>query len=347
MASHTMTAAVLRQIPDDRLHIEAVPTPQVSQPDDLIVRIGACGICGTDLHIMEGESYLPELPFVLGHEPAGTVVAAGADAQQWLGKRVVITLFTGCGHCPQCRLGDERLCPDVVSDTGVFGAWGGYAEYLRIHAAQAVAVPDCLSDIQAASLVDAGATAANSVRVAMTGHPKRVLVLGAGPIGLLSAEMLRSEGVAVQLTQRSPRRRAAAAALGYDVVGSIAETDGAFSAVIDATGSPDVFNDGVRALGPRGKYILAGYAVVPNADFAEVSHKEAEIVGIRSGSRKDLTNIIELAAQGRVRLPQIVTWRLAEINEAMDAIRGRKVDGKVVIVPSQGQSSRAPRGEKQ
>jgi 2-desacetyl-2-hydroxyethyl bacteriochlorophyllide A dehydrogenase len=325
---------MLRRIPTDQLSIEEAPRPRLERPDDVIIKVEACGICGTDLHIMEGHSYRPDLPFVLGHEPAGTVVEAGRAASEWLGKRVVITLFTGCGHCQECLAGNERLCANVVSDTGVFGVWGGYADCLLVHAAQLLEVPARLTGPQAASLVDAGATAANSVRVAMTREPASVLILGAGPIGLLSAEMLRANGVDVQMTQRSPRRRAAAQRWGYEVFGAIGETRGGFDAVIDATGSPAVFNDGVKALGPRGKYILAGYAIVPNADFAEVSHKEAVIHGIRSGSRHDLATIVGMAAAGTVRLPEIMTWPLAGINDAITALKDRRVEGKAVIIPA-------------
>ncbi|MDR2373708.1 MAG: alcohol dehydrogenase catalytic domain-containing protein [Bifidobacteriaceae bacterium] len=324
---------MLRQIPTASLALAEVPRPAAPSPDDVVIRVEACGICGTDLHIMQGLSYRPELPFVLGHEPVGTVVEAGSRASEWLGKRVTITLFTGDGTCPECLAGNERLCPNVVSDTGVFNAWGGYADYLAVHAAQLLEVPDSLTSPQAASLVDAGATAANSVRVAMEREPRRVLILGAGPIGLMSAELLTAHGVEAQLTQRSARRRATAQRWGYQVFEQIAQAPGPFDAVIDATGSPAVFNDGVKALGPRGRYILAGYAQVPNADFAEVSHKEVSIWGIRSGSRDDLRGIVDLAASGQIRLPEIDTWPLEQINDAIEALRSRRVDGKAVIVP--------------
>jgi 2-desacetyl-2-hydroxyethyl bacteriochlorophyllide A dehydrogenase len=324
---------MLEQIPTGSLALQRAPRPELTRDDDVILRVDACGICGTDLHIMEGISYRPQLPFVLGHEPAGTVVEAGRNATNWLGRRVIITLFTGCGHCSECLYGNERLCANVVSDTGVFGAWGGYAEYLLVHAAQLLEIPDRLTSLQAASLVDAGATAANSVRVAMTRDPQNVLILGAGPIGLLSAEMLTTYGVNVQMTQRSALRRAAAEQWGYEAFGSIAQTRGGFDAVIDATGSAAVFADGIAALGPRGKYILAGYAVVPNADFGEVSHKEAVIHGIRSGSRADLATITAMAASGKIRLPEITSWELAEINQAIEALKSKQVNGKAVIVP--------------
>jgi NAD+-dependent secondary alcohol dehydrogenase Adh1 len=334
MPAQDMTAAMLKTLPAADLFVEQVPRPTLQRPDDVILAVGACGICGTDIHIMSGNSYKPDLPFVLGHEPVGTVVEAGAAARSWLGKRAVITLFTGCGHCRACAQGDERLCLNVVSDTGVFGVWGGYADYLLVHAAQLVEVPDSLTAPEAASLVDAGATAANAVRVALNRDPQRALIIGAGPIGLIAAELLRDAGVELQIVQRSEPRRDTAAAMGHDAVGTIAETVGHFEVAIDCTGFPDSFNAAIEKLGPRGELIQAGYAIVPEADFAELSHKEGVIRGIRSGSRKDLEHIIALTAAGRVRLPEIATWPLESINDALAALRAKTVAGKAVVVPS-------------
>src|SRR5437879_709779 len=117
----------------------------LSAPDELLLRVDACGICGTDLHILSGDSYRPALPFVLGHEPVGTVIAAGeAGGDRWLGRRVILTLFTGCGQCRECRRGQERICARLRSISGVLGVWGGYAESMVIRAAQAVEVPTAL-----------------------------------------------------------------------------------------------------------------------------------------------------------------------------------------------------------
>jgi len=327
-----MTAAVLRTLPADHLEISTVLAPTVHRDDDVVLHVEACGICGTDIHIMSGQSYMPDLPFVLGHEPVGTVVDAGAAARHWLGKRVTITLFTGCGVCPRCLAGDERLCPNVVSDTGVFNAWGAYATYVLVNAAQLVPVPDELTSPEAASLVDAGATAVNSARVALATAPTNVLILGAGPIGHLCAEMLAARGVPVHVVQRSAARRAAIAALGHATSASVEEAPGPFDVVIDCTGVAAVFAGGVAALGPQGTYVLAGYARVPEVDFGEVSHKEVVIRGIRSGRREDLVTAMDLAASRRIRLPELTCWPLPEINDALAVVRSRTV-AKAIIVP--------------
>lgn len=329
----TMQAAVARDIPTERLEIATVVAPSPEADDDVVIRVEACGICGTDLHILAGESYRPETPFVLGHEPVGIAVEAGAGARDWVGRRVTMTLFTGEGSCRMCTSGDERLCPDLVSITGVLGAWGGYAEYVRVHARQLVEVPPTLSPAEAACLVDCGATAANGVRVALTRDPRRVLVLGAGPIGYLCAELLRVEGVACQVVQPSPLRRDALQRIGHEVVESIHDAALPVDVVIDCAGTAAAVAPGVQALGPRGMYLLAGYARVPEMDFAVVARKEVEIRGIRSGRREDLESIIGRAALRQIRLPEIAEWRLSEVNAALTALRSRQVPGKAVIVP--------------
>lgn len=332
-ATATMSAAIISEIPAVELESGRVPVPTVEADDDLILRVEACGICGTDLHILAGESYRPATPFVLGHEPVGTVVAAGADAQEWLGRRILITLFTGCGSCAQCLNGDERLCRALVSITGVLAAWGGYAEYVRVHARQALEVPDELDDLAAASLVDCGATAANSVRVALDRSPRQVLVLGAGPIGFMCAELLRVSGVPVQVVQPSALRREALAGIGHDVVATIDDAVLPADVVIDCAGVPSVVGPGVQALTPRGMYLLAGYSRVPEMDLGAVARKEATLRGIRSGHREDLAWIVSLAAAGTIRLPEITAWPLSEANAALGALRERRVPGKAVIVP--------------
>ena len=328
-----MPAALVRHLPTRHMELEAAPTPRIEARDHLLLRMEACGICGTDLHILAGTSYRPSLPFVLGHEAVGTVVDAGSDAASWVGRRVTMTNFTGCGRCAMCRAGDERLCPDLVSITGVLGAWGGFAGYVRIHAAQAVDVPSPLDAIAAASLVDAGATAANSVRVALGRSPGPVLLIGAGPIGFLCAELLRTAGVPLDVVHPSPLRREALAAIGHNVVATFEEVEPAYDVVIDCAGVPDVVEPGVSRLGPRGEYLLAGYARTPDLDLAIVARREGVVRGIRSGRRADLETVLAAAADGSIRIPGITTWPLAAINDALDALRSKAVPGKAVIVP--------------
>ena len=180
-----MIAAVLNELPATTLELTDLATPGPS-PGGVLVAVSACGVCGTDLHVMAGESYRPTLPFVLGHEFAGTVTAvAGPGESDLLGRRVVPTLFVGCGACPPCHAGDERLCEAGAQIVGVLGYYGGFAGYVALGADQLVELPATVPDEVGASLVDSGATAHNAVRSALAASPygqARHLVLGGGPL---------------------------------------------------------------------------------------------------------------------------------------------------------------------
>jgi D-arabinose 1-dehydrogenase-like Zn-dependent alcohol dehydrogenase len=149
----------------------------------------------------------------------------------------------------------------------------------------------------------------------------------------MCAELLRVEGVPVQVVQPSRLRREALARIGHDVVESIEVAARPIDVVIDCTGHAGVMAPGIRALGPRGMYLLAGYALVPEMDFAAVARKEATIRGIRSGRRQDLESIIALVAARRIQLPEIAEWRLSLADDALAALREKRVPGKAIIVP--------------
>ena len=325
-----MRAATIASLPATTFALVDLPEPAPAE-DELVLAVEACGICGTDLHILEGRSYAPELPFVLGHEPVGRVIGTGASATGWLGIRVAITLFTGCGTCSWCVAGDERLCADLVSITGVLARPGGFAERLVVAAAQAVAVPAGLDSAAAAALVDAGATAANAVRRTPLDTEARV-VLGGGPVGFLVAELLGASGRAPIVVEPNDRRRAALAALGHDVSATTADLKRP-DVVVDCAGDPAATAWALDALEPRGTLVVVGYGRVPEFDSAPIARKELAVVGVRSGSRVDLERALALAAEGAIAVPEISRFGLAEIYAAFAALRAGAIAGKAVIVP--------------
>jgi 2-desacetyl-2-hydroxyethyl bacteriochlorophyllide A dehydrogenase len=337
-------AAVLKELPATALELTELPEPEPG-PREVVVRVGACGICGTDLHLMAGESYRPSLPFVLGHEFAGTVTAAGGPAwADQLGRRVVPTLFIGCGSCPPCRAGDERLCEAGAQVVGVLGPFGGFARYVSIRGDQLVELPATISDDVAASLVDSGATAHNAVRSALAASPygdARHLVLGGGPVGLLAAELLGLAGEAVVIVEVDPARSSVLAQRGLVAAGSLSELDGSFTTVLDCAASPDLVIPSLELLRPHGLYLAVGYSKVHEVDFAIVARRELEIRGARSGRRADLESVIALVASGKLAPPPIITWPLADINEAFSALRSGAVAGKAVILAGPGQTGLA------
>lgn len=330
-----MRAALLTGLPTAELQVADVAEPLLG-PGEVMVSVVACGICGTDLHIMGGDSYRPELPFVLGHEPVGTVVsvAPGVD-ESWVGRRVVPTLFLGCGRCRACRVGEERLCEEGALVTGVIGRWGGFAERMALHVAQLVPVPESVPSVTAADLVDAGVTAANAVRTATEGaryDDQRHLVVGAGPVGLFVAELLEAARHDFVVVESNPLRRAVAAERGHRAVSSISDLDGTFSTAIDCAGSAEIVPRLLRLLRPHGVYVSVGYTTLRELDLSVVARRELDIRGVRSGTRADLEHVLDLVAAGKISPPPSEIWKLDEINEALASLREGAVRGKAVIV---------------
>ena len=326
-----MRAALLTALPSDRLPVRDVTEPHAG-PGELVIGVSMCGVCGTDLHILDGRAYRPELPFVLGHEAVGRVIrAVSSEDEAWVGRRVTMTNFVGEGSCPLCRAGDERLCPDLIAITGVKARWGGFAERMVVCTGQVVAVPDTIADEHVATLVDAGASAANSVRVAAMPPGSLAVVVGGGPLGLIAAELVRAAEVEVIVIQPSEARRSAIAAMGHDVRASIEEVTESPDGVIDAAGAPGILPWALQRLAPRGVFVAAAYGPVPGADLTPASRKELVIRGVRSGRREDLERVIDMAARGVVRLPPVDVWPLTSIDDALAALRERRVPGKAVI----------------
>ena len=158
-----------------------------------------------------------------------------------------------------------------------------------------------------------------------------MLVAGAGPLGLLVAELLRAAGIAPALVEPNPLRRATAGALGFAAVESLAQADDPLDVVIDCAGAPGAVMPLLSRLAAHGLYVSVGYSVVPELDLAVVSRRELTIRGIRSGARADLARVLRLAADGTIRPPDCQTWALDGINDALDALRNGTVAGKAVI----------------
>ncbi len=323
-----MRAALLTRLPSESFEMAMVDQPEPG-PEWIEVRVEACGICGTDLHILDGLSYRLALPFVMGHEPVGTVTKGPSDL---MGTRVVPSIFLGCGRCEQCRAGDERLCISGPNITGIRGIWGGFAEKMWVHPRQVIVVPQGLSPSSAAALVDAGASAYNASRLALGQNPHGVLVLGGGPVGFLTASILRSKGVTVTVIEPNVLRRTALKSQGFDAASVLDETDPReFDMAIDCSGVAEAFRDVITWLPPKGWCFVVGYAEVPLMDMATVSRKELTLRGVRSGRRDDLAAVLALAESQVIDLPPMDTWSLENINVALSELKAGRVAGKAVI----------------
>ena len=306
-------AATLYGVGD--LRVEEHPMP-ARKSNEVVVEIRSVGICGSDVHYYEhgriGE-HVVRAPMVLGHESSGVVVDPG-DSGLPAGQRVAVEPGVPCGHCEQCRRGTYNLCPDVVffATPPVDGA---LARYVAVPHASAHPVPDSLSD-DAAALIEPLSVGLWANRRAGTGIGSRVLVTGAGPIGVLCALTARVAGAGwVGIADVHPARLDAARGFGLDEV--IDARDGADYAgfrpdvLLECTGVPPVVTAGIRALQPLGRAVLVGMgpAEEQSLPVSLIQNRELTVTGTFRYAHT-YPDAIALVAAGRIDLDALVGARL-------------------------------------
>ena len=249
---------------DGRLEVVDKADP-VAGPDEVVVAVERCGICGSDLHL-KASGLLPR-GAVLGHELSGTVVEVGEQVagRPALGQRVSVLPARRCGACDRCRAGEGHLCPaQALTAIGLGANDGGYAERVRVPARSCHPLPDPVT-AEAGALVEPYAVGLHAVgRSRAAGNPDvSVGVIGAGPIGLMCLAALRRFGVErMTVAEPRPRRAAVAEALGAEVVGDAARlapaAGGPLDVVFDAAGGLDTPSLALQAARPGGQVVLVG-----------------------------------------------------------------------------------------
>jgi 2-desacetyl-2-hydroxyethyl bacteriochlorophyllide A dehydrogenase len=256
-----MKAAIIEKPGDIRVGTVDDPTPGRGE---IVVKVGACGICGTDLHIADGEFPPTPYPIVPGHELAGEVVALGPDVAGLAeGQRVAVDPSLYCGHCRFCRVGKGNLCEnwDAIGDT----VSGGFAEYVAVPAANAYVVLETVSYPQAA-LIEPLSCAVHGMHVLSPRMGDSFLIVGAGTMGLMLLQLaLRGNASRVAVADLSEERLARARRLGAtstttDMTRLRDEEDLGFDCVIDATGVPQVIEAAFDMVKRGGKLLVFGVA---------------------------------------------------------------------------------------
>jgi 2-desacetyl-2-hydroxyethyl bacteriochlorophyllide A dehydrogenase len=248
-----------------------VPEP-TARPDELLIRVEACGICGTDLHIIDGESPLARYPIIPGHEFAGEVVALGGDIPQknenggtniTVGSRVAIDPNLYCGYCDFCRTGHENLCLHY-SALGVTMN-GAIAQYVAVPLTAAYTLPDTISWREAA-LIEPISCAVHGMHSLNPRSGDTFLIVGAGTMGLLLLQLARRGGASrVVMVDVNAQRLTLAEQLGTSRIYStiqqaLADEPSGFNCVIDATGVPTVIENAFMAVKRGGKFMVFGVA---------------------------------------------------------------------------------------
>ena len=338
-----MRVAVLNRPGDVEVVERPTPTPAA---DEVLVRVHAVGVCGSDTHYFDHGRigrFVVESPLVLGHEASGVIEAVGGDVDSArVGQRVSIEPGVPCRACEQCLGGRYNLCPDMR-----FHATppvdGSLAELVTIHHAFAHAVPDSVSD-EAAALLEPLSVGVWACRKGGVGPGSRVLVTGAGPIGLVCVQVARACGASeIVVADLNAQRLSVATELG--ATRTIASGDQSITTgyagrpapevLLECSGHPGATGDGIRALAPAGRAVLVGMGgdELP-LPLSVVQERELVVTGTFRYAGTWPT-AIALAASGQVDLERLVTGRfaLAETAAALTAARDTPGAIKSVITP--------------
>jgi NAD+-dependent secondary alcohol dehydrogenase Adh1 len=315
-----------------------VPEPVINDPLDVIVRVAGAGICRTDLHILDGqlaEAFKPTLPYTLGHENAGWVHEVGpAVVGLAPGDPVIVHPAITCGFCVACRSGADMHCASWRFP-GVDGWPGGYAEYLRTGARSLVRLPDGTDPAALAPHADAGLTAIHAVkRLAPYTHPGgTVVVIGFGGLGHLAVQLLRIYTAArIVVLDTSPERVEWATRFGVDAAYESGAFVGDADVVLDLVGEHDVPGQAMRMLRKGGVYSIVGYGGNVELNHLDMINRELTVLGNQIGSHRDLIDLMELVAAGRVTL-EAATFPLDQVADVLTEVAAGRILGRAVLVP--------------
>jgi NAD+-dependent secondary alcohol dehydrogenase Adh1 len=344
-----MKAARLHSYEEDHLHLDDVPEPAVEGPHDVIVRVGGAGLCRTDLHIIEGiwrDILDPQLPYTLGHENAGWVEDVGPSVTSVaVGDAVVVHPLVTCGVCAGCRRGEDMYCSN-----GTFpglNADGGFAQYLRTSERSCIKLEGGLEPKDVAPYADAGITAYRAAKKAAAHLPPgtRTAVIGTGGLGHIGVQSLKAlSGTEVIAVDRSDAALDLAGRVGADhivkadenvveAVRAFGDGDGGVDAVLDFVGEHGTTQQGPAMLAQGGTYYVIGYGGRVDLPAIDIIFSEISVVGSLVGNYTELSELMTLAAQGKVELTTRA-YELDRINEAIDDFMAGNIQGRGVLIPA-------------
>lgn len=314
------------------LRMADVPVPRAGK-EQLLIRVHACAVCRTDLHVIDGELTQPKLPLIPGHEIVGTVAEKGeAVARFRLGDRVGIPwLGWSCGECSYCQAGQENLC-DQAKFTG-YTLDGGYAEYTLADQRFCFPIPDLYSDAEAAPLLCAGLIGYRSLVKAGSG--KRLGIYGFGAAAHIVAQVARYQHREIYAFTRPGDEEAKKFALSLGAVwagGSNELPPAKLDAAIIFAPVGELIPQALRAVGKGGIVVSGGIHMsdIPSFPYS-LLWEERSICSVANLTRRDGDEFLALAPRVPVRT-EIQTFRLEQANEALARLRSGQIQGAAVLV---------------
>jgi NAD+-dependent secondary alcohol dehydrogenase Adh1 len=352
MRRRNVKASVLHQYDesltrDEFVRYEDVADPKIERPTDVIVRIGGAGVCRTDLHVVEGiwrSKVDIALPYIMGHENAGWVEAAGSAVESVkVGDPVICHPLVTSGHCLACRRGDDMHATD--SKFPGINTNGGYAEYLLTGERSLIKLPKSLAPKDVAPYTDAGLTAYRAAKKASR-HllpGQFAVVIGAGGLGHIGIQVLNALCAAeIIVVDRSETALQLAKECGahHTVKGDGNEVEGVLEltggngaeAVIDFVGEGDAVAKGLAMTRNAGFYYIVGYGGKIELPTIDMITSEKTIVGNLVGTYPELVELMALADRGLVHLAT-KEYRLSEANQALKDLHHGKIRGRAVLIP--------------
>ncbi len=345
MSATEGTMRAVRYIgPRQNFELREVAIPQPG-PGQVRVKIAACGVCRTELHLRDGLLDLGRRDFTVGHEIAGVIDALGEGVSAHrLGQRVVVYYYQGCGDCEYCRAGEEQLCPQPLAQPG-FSSDGGYAEYLVVRAQNCVPVPDSLELTQVAPMGCAGSTAVHAGKMAGIEPGEWVVIHGFGGVGLALMQYAAAAGARTVAIGLGAAKMELATRLGATaVIDASAEPDvearvkaitgeGA-DVVFELVGTKASMRRSAAMLRRRGRLVMVGYTA-ENFEIhpVELIVRELQVMGSVGSTLQDLHEVVALAASGAITPVIDRTLPLAEFEAALAAVEQQIPMGRIVLTP--------------
>lgn len=338
-----MKAMVLKEF-GKPLELDEVPIPIIG-PNEVLIKVHACGLCGTDLKISSGKIKGIKTPLIMGHEPAGIVEKVGSEVSNVKpGDTVASALYVTCGICDFCRTNQETLCANFVGRPG-FEFDGGFAEYLKLPASNVFKVSNEIPLDHIALLTDCLATVWHAIwRKAEPKPGHNVLIMGAGGLGIHAVQFIKMMGVTAIVVDIMKEKLDLAKKFGADMVINSKEKDlvdeinritnnCGVDTVLEFVGTPQTVEKSLKCLKRGGRVVLIGYA--PEASFSvdsmDIVLSEKNIMGSRANTKQDLVETIRFLEQDKI-IPAITDYyKLEEVNTALDDLKNNKILGRAIV----------------
>jgi D-arabinose 1-dehydrogenase-like Zn-dependent alcohol dehydrogenase len=349
-----MKAARLFACNNEAPRLVEVAEPTITGPLDVIIRMAGAGVCRTDLHLVEGvfDQVRDKLPFTLGHENAGWIEQVGPGVPDLAkGDPVILHPQPSCGLCRSCRAGNDMHCTGKSFFPGFDGTDGGYAELLKTNARAVIKLAPGTDPAPLAPFADAGITAYHAVKKQLPNicPGTNVVVLGVGGLGHFGIQIVKALSCArVIALDTRPERLEFATRLGADEAFHSA-LDGGVNAVREATGGngADILLDFVgehgtpdaamRMLRRGGTYAQIGYGGTLTVRTVDLLLGEFTVVGNIVGTYNDLSELMELNHQGKVKITA-QQFPLEDVGEVLHELEAGRIEGRAVLVPSAARS---------